>query len=420
MSKGWKQACQNFAGGVNSPVRAFKSVGGEPVLMAQGKGAALWDSEGKSYIDFCMSWGAMLLGHADPKTVKAVQDQAAKGTSFGTATEYETRLALQIKKAFPSIERLRFTSSGTEAVMSAIRLARGWTGRDTILKFEGCYHGHADSLLVKAGSGLATFGTPDSAGVPKALAAMTATLPYNDVPALRHFFKKRKDIACVIVEPVAGNMGVVPGKQEFLDALRVETKKSGALLIFDEVISGFRVGYGGAQHLYGIKPDLTILGKIIGGGLPVGAFGGNASLMEKLSPTGDVYQAGTLSGNPLSMVAGFSVLSRLNPSFYHSLNQKTGLFLEEVRSIFKKHGQKALVQSQGSMFTLFLGGEKIENFSQAKRCDAKTFARFFHLLVKHGIYIPPSLFESYFLSSAHRESDLALFLKSLDKTLKAL
>ena len=420
MSAGWKQAQENFAGGVNSPVRAFRSVGGDPVLMKKGQGAYLWSTDNQKFIDFCMSWGAMLLGHAELKTVQAIQTQAANGTSFGTSTPFETNLAVLIKKAFPDIEKLRFTSSGTEAAMSAIRLARGVTGRDRILKFEGCYHGHADSLLVKAGSGLATFGTPDSAGVPADLARMTATLPYNDSEAVRHFFKNETKIACVIVEPIAGNMGVVPAKPEFLKALRDECSKAGALLIFDEVISGFRVGYGGAGHLYQIQPDLTILGKIIGGGLPVGAFGGSSKLMEHLSPLGKVYQAGTLSGNPLSMVAGASTLSRLSKIFYKQLNHKTDTFLAQARLIFKKYGQPALIQSQGSMFTIFVGSEKVENFSDAKKCDTKKFARFFHLMLKNGLYSPPSLFEAYFISQAHTERDLEQALKKLDKAVKAL
>ncbi len=420
MSAGWKQAQENFAGGVNSPVRAFRSVGGDPVLMKKGQGAYLWSTDNQKFIDFCMSWGAMLLGHAELKTVQAIQAQAANGTSFGTSTPFETNLAVLIKKAFPDIEKLRFTSSGTEAAMSAIRLARGVTGRDRILKFEGCYHGHADSLLVKAGSGLATFGTPDSAGVPADLARMTATLPYNDSEAVRHFFKNETKIACVIVEPIAGNMGVVPAKPEFLKALRDECSKAGTLLIFDEVISGFRVGYGGAQHLYQIRPDLTILGKIIGGGLPVGAFGGSTKLMEHLSPLGRVYQAGTLSGNPLSMVAGANTLSQLSKIFYKQLNHKAEPFLAQVRLIFKKYRQPALIQSQGSMFTIFLGSEKVENFSDAKKCDTKKFARFFHLMLKNGLYIPPSLFEAYFISQAHTERDLEQALKKLDKAVKAL
>ena len=420
MNKIWALAQQHFAGGVNSPVRAFKSVGGDPVPMERGQGAILWGSDGKKYIDYCQSWGAILLGHAESKTVKALAAQARKGTSFGTVTPCENLLAVEIKKAFPNIEKLRFTSSGTEAVMSAIRLARGFTGREKILKFEGCYHGHGDSLLVKAGSGLATFGTPDSAGVPRDLACLTATLPYNDVEAVKNFFRKEKSLACAIVEPIAGNMGVIPAKHDFLKTLYEETRKTGTLLIFDEVISGFRVAYGGAQHLYGLQPDLTILGKIIGGGLPVGAFGGSSAIMENLSPNGKVYQAGTLSGNPLSMAAGHSVLSRLSPGFYQKLNEKTGRFLAEARGLFRKHGHSVAIQSMGSMFTFFIGQEKVDNFSDAKRCDTQKFARFFHAFLKNGVYIPPSLFESYFVSSAHSEGDLDRTLKSLDKALKAL
>lgn len=417
-SKAWLEAKKNFAGGVNSPVRAFRAVGGDPIFMQKGSGSILTDSDGNKYFDFCMSWGAMLMGHAEAQTVNAIQKQASRGTSFGTATEYETRLAVEIKKAFPKIELLRFTSSGTEAVMSAIRLARGFTGRERILKFEGCYHGHADSLLVKAGSGLATFGTPDSAGVPSTLAGLTATLPYNDAAAVKEFFKKEKEIACVIVEPVAGNMGVVPATAEFLKTLREESSRSGALLIFDEVISGFRVTYGGAQHLYKIDPDLTVLGKIIGGGLPVGAFGGRKEIMNRLSPGGDVYQAGTLSGNPLSMVAGHSVLSRLSPDFYVKLNKTSESFLGELRSLFSKQCPDTLIQSSGSMFTIFFGAKKLTTFSEVAKCDTRLFARFFSALVKNGIYWPPSLFETSFISSAHSKKDLERVLEKIKKTLK--
>ena len=335
LNQAWCKAKKHFAGGVNSPVRAFKAVGGDPVFMKQGLGPYLYDSNNKRYIDFCLSWGAILFGHADETTIRAVQNQAGRGTSFGTATEYETSLAILIKKAFPKIEKLRFTSSGTEAVMSAVRLARGVTNRERIVKFEGCYHGHADSLLVKAGSGLATFGTPDSAGIPRALAALTSVLPYNDPVAVDHFFKTHHDVACILVEPVAGNMGVIPATPAFLTSLRRAADKSGALLIFDEVISGFRVAYGGAQHIYKIEPDITILGKIIGGGLPIGAFGARAQIMDALSPDGSVYQAGTLSGNPLSMAAGISVLSRLQPAFYTEINLKTARFTTELSKIFK-------------------------------------------------------------------------------------
>ena len=415
ISRAWREAQNCLASGVNSPVRAFKAVGGEPIFMAKGKGPDLFDNHGKRYTDYCLSWGALLLGHAYPKTVKAVQSQCAKGTSFGTATELETILAEEIQKSFPGMQRMRFTSSGTEAAMSALRLARGITKKDRILKFEGCYHGHADSLLVKAGSGLATFGSPDSAGIPKPLAALTSVLPYNDAAAAQRFFGRVKDLACVIVEPVAANMGVVPATQEFLDALKKGAKKTGALLIFDEVISGFRLGLGGAQHVYGIAPDLTVLGKIIGGGLPVGAFGGNKRWMDVLSPNGPVYQAGTLSGNPLSMAAGHSVLSGLSKSFYSRLNGTTEDFLKELRLAFGKKGHLAVVQSAGSMFTVFFGRPSVANFQDAKRSDQKKFRRFFHHMTQNGVYLGPSAFEASFLSPAHSGQDLKKTLAVVKK-----
>lgn len=406
MSRAWKQARSVLAGGVNSPVRAFTAVGGEPIFMQSGKGAYLNDSDGRRYIDFCMSWGAMLFGHAYPKTVAALKTRAEKGTSFGTATEPETELALLIQKYFPSMERLRFTSSGTEAVMSAIRLARGVTGKDRIVKFDGCYHGHADSLLVKAGSGLATFGTPDSRGIPPVLARLTSVLPYNDVDAVRKFFRSNRDIAAVIVEPVAGNMGVVPSTIEFLDALRRESSKAGALLIFDEVISGFRVGPGGAQKLYGIKPDLTVLGKIIGGGLPIGAFGGASFLMNRLSPAGDVYQAGTLSGNPMSVAAGISVLSGISQPFYDKLERATSAFTEQVLEITRRRNIPVSMNRAGSMFTFFYSARAPRDYAGARGSDTRLFARRFKRLLKLGIYGPPSAFEASFLSAAHGPKEL--------------
>ncbi len=411
----WKEAQENLASGVNSPVRAFKAVGGEPVFMERGRGPFLYDHRGRRYIDYCLSWGALLFGHAFSGTVKALQAQCAKGTSFGTVTEMETALAKEIKKAFPGMERLRFTSSGTEAVMSALRLARGITGHTRVLKFEGCYHGHADSLLVKAGSGLATFSTPDSAGVPAELAGLTSVLPYNDVTQARKFFVRAKGLACVIVEPIAANMGVVPASSEFLKALRKGSTDCGALLIFDEVISGFRIGYGGGQHLYGIKPDLTILGKIIGGGLPVGAFGGKKAWMDHLSPNGPVYQAGTLSGNPLSMAAGLSVLSRLSKGFYEKMQRRSENFYERLRGIFKKRGKECVLQSTGSMFTVFFTSKKVQNFRDVQRCDRQAFRRYFHRALSRGIYIPPSPFEASFLSSAHSERELKKTLEALGR-----
>ena len=410
LKRAWSDAKKHLAGGVDSPVRAFNAVGGDPVLMAKGKGAHLFDIENKRYVDYCLSWGALLFGHADAKTVSAITKQAALGTSFGTATEMETALAAEIQKAFPGMERIRFTSSGTEAVMSAIRLARGVTGRERILKFEGCYHGHADSLLVKAGSGLATFGTADSAGVPRELAALTAVLPYNDEKKLEIFFKKNKDLACVILEPIAANMGVVPANKSFLKLLRELTRKTGALLIFDEVISGYRVCYGGAQHLYGVSPDLTVLGKIIGGGLPVGAFGGAARFMKHLSPQGRVYQAGTLSGNPLSMVAGKSVLSRLSKKFYAPLNARTEDFVLRAGRILGRK-MRLSVHQAGSMFTFFYTENPPSDWSGVRRSDTKTFRRVFHGLLRQGIYTPPSAFEASFLSTAHGQGVLE---KTLD------
>ena len=415
MSPAWREAKKCLAGGVNSPVRAFKAVGGEPVFMDRGRGAILTDIAGRRYIDLCLSWGALLFGHADPRTVRAVQRQAAKGTSFGTATKMESALAREIQKAFPSMERVRFTSSGTEAVMSAIRLARGATGRMRILKFEGGYHGHADSLLVKAGSGLATFGSPDSAGIPPELAALTAVLPYNDEEKLELFFKKNKDLACVLIEPVAANMGVVPAKKNFLAALRHWSKKTGALLIFDEVITGFRLCYGGGQHWADVRPDITILGKIIGGGLPVGAFGGSERLMRHLSPQGRVYQAGTLSGNPLSMAAGCSVLSRLGPAFYEKLNRRTEVFVSELESRLRRRGKKIAVNRAGSMFTVFYRATAPKDFSDVQRSDLGEFKRVFRLLLNGGVYTPPSAFEASFLSASHQAAQLQKILKTFEK-----
>lgn len=412
MNPAWRKAKKHFAGGVNSPVRAFKAVGGDPVFMKQGLGPYLYDSDNKRYIDFCLSWGAILFGHADETTIRAVQEQAGRGTSFGTATEYETSLAILIKKAFPKMDKLRFTSSGTEAVMSAVRLARGVTNRERIVKFEGCYHGHADSLLVKAGSGLATFGTPSSTGIPRALAALTSVLPYNDPAAVDHFFKIHHDVACILVEPVAGNMGVIPATPAFLTSLRRAADKSGALLIFDEVISGFRVAYGGAQHLYKIEPDITILGKIIGGGLPVGAFGARAKIMDALSPDGSVYQAGTLSGNPLSMAAGISVLSRLEPAFYTEMNSKTARFTNELSKLFKKRRKPISIHTTGSMFTIFFSQKTPKNFTESARQDTKSFSGFFRKMLAGGLYLPPSAFEASFLCAAHSENEMDQALKA--------
>lgn len=414
MNRLWAEAQVRFVGGVNSPVRAFKAVGGEPVFMKRGKGAYLFDHQDRQYIDYCLSWGALLFGHADKETAKAIHAEALRGTSFGTATEYELLLAREIQKAFPDMEKIRYTSSGTEAAMSAIRLARGFTHKERIVKFDGCYHGHSDSLLVKAGSGLATFGAPDSGGVPASLAKLTSVLPYNNISALERF-KNWSEVACIVIEPVAGNMGVVPAQKEFLAKLRQLATKHRALLIFDEVISGFRVAYGGAQHVYGIKPDLTILGKIIGGGLPVGAFGGSAKIMNSLSPVGNVYQAGTLSGNPISMVAGASVLSRLSAKLYSEMNLKTAYFTNEARKIFKQRALPLRIQAIGSMFTIFFTEKEILNFEDTKYSDLARFKNFFHTLLSHGVYSPPSQFESWFLSARHTTKDLDRTLEIFKK-----
>lgn len=409
----WKEARKRLAGGVSSPVRAFKAVGGTPFFSRQGFGPYLVNDEGKTFVDLCLSWGALILGHAEAGTVRAITEQAGRGTTFGTATELETRLAAEIQKAFPGMERIRFTSSGTEAAMSAIRLARGFTNRKQIVKFEGCYHGHSDGLLVKAGSGLATFGSPDSAGVPEEIAALTAVLPYNDTQAVRRYFAKRgRDTAAVIVEPVAANMGVVPAEPGFLETLRRETKKAGALLIFDEIISGFRVAYGGAETVYGIRPDITLLGKIIGGGLPVGAFGARAEIMSRLSPEGRVYQAGTLSGNPLSMAAGHAVLSRLSPALYKSLDARTGEWTKRLAAALGKKNGTFCIQRIGSMFTLFFGKTKVRHFRDAASQDTARFRRFFHKMLAGGVYVPPSAYEASFLSAAHGQTELELLLKA--------
>lgn len=412
----WARARRHLAGGVSSPVRAFKAVGGTPVFSRQGLGPYLIDDEGHAHIDLCLSWGALILGHAESRTVRAICRQAERGTTFGTATELETRLAQEIQKAFPGMERIRFTSSGTEAAMSAIRLARGFTGRPKIVKFEGCYHGHSDGLLVKAGSGLATFGSPDSAGVPEEIAALTSVLPYNDSDAVRrHFAREGRQTACVIVEPIAANMGVVPGERKFLETLREQTRRAGSLLIFDEIISGFRVTYGGVEHLTGIRPDITLLGKIIGGGLPVGAFGARAEIMAHLSPEGRVYQAGTLSGNPLSMAAGHAVLSQLSAEHYAQLERQGAEWTSRLSAHFRRRRQTVRIQRQGSMFTPFFTAKTVRNFKDAAAQDTGAFRRFFHRLLRARVYGPPSAFEASFLSTAHGAHELELFGRALER-----
>ena len=394
MQKLFEEAKRYIPGGVNSPVRAFGAVGGTPIFFEKASGPYLWDANGKKYIDYVGSWGPAILGHADPKVVAAVKNAAERGFSFGAPTELETRLAMMICAAVPSVEKIRFVSSGTEATMSAIRLARGFTGRDKILKFDGCYHGHADSLLVAAGSGAATFGMPNSKGVPADFAKHTFVVPYNDLPALKKIFETHgKEIAAVIVEPIAGNMGVVLPKPEFLPGIRSLCDQYGSLFICDEVMTGFRVAFGGAQSLYNIRPDITCFGKVIGGGLPVGAFGGRADIMDQLAPTGPVYQAGTLSGNPLAMTAGIKTLEQLSvPGVYERLAKQTTQLTEGLKEIFQKKKIVVDVVSTCGMFTVF--------FNEGK----EVFSRFFHKALEGGIYWPPSAFEAAFVSLTHDDA----------------
>ena len=395
-------------GGVNSPVRAFQAVGGEPPIIAYGKGARLFDVDGNEYIDYMLSWGPLILGHAHPSIIAIIQRAAERGTSFGASTELELVMAKLVVDAVPSIEMVRFVSSGTEATMSALRLARGFTGRDLIVKFEGGYHGHADGLLAKAGSGVATLGLPDSPGVPASYAKQTLLAPYNDLDAVRAVFEQHPDqIACLIVEPVAANMGVVPPVDGFLAGLREITRDAGALLVFDEVVTGFRAGPGGAQERYGVLPDLTCLGKIIGGGLPVGAYGGRRDIMEQIAPSGPVYQAGTLSGNPMAMAVGIATLRILKEGAgYRVLNDLT----EKLADGLAERAQRAEVDVQinrvGSMFTLFFTDQPVTDYAGAKRCDTERHARFFQAMLKRGVYLPPSQFESWFLSFAHLDADV--------------
>lgn len=413
-TKEFKRARSVIAGGVNSPVRAFKAMGGTPIFIKQGKGAVITDADGRRYIDFCMSWGALIFGHADARVAAAVAKQARKGTSFGAATPEESAVAERIRRLVPSCERLRFTSSGTEAAMSAIRLARGATNKSRIIKFEGCYHGHADALLVKAGSGLATFGHPSSAGVPELATRHTLVLPYNDSEAVRRAFDRYADIACVIVEPVAGNMGVVLPNERFLKDLRAITLKHKALLIFDEVITGFRVARGGAQAAYGIHPDLTVMGKIIGGGLPMGVFGGAEKIMRLLAPDGPVYQAGTLSGNPLAMAAGLSVLDRfLSSPPQPRLTERTARFTAELAKVFADKNITASIPTAGSMFSIFFQAKAPQNFSQITPEHVSRYKEFFWHMVQSGIYIPPSAYEAFFLSTAHTDRQLQIVLQSV-------
>jgi glutamate-1-semialdehyde 2,1-aminomutase len=410
------RAQKTIPGGVNSPVRAFRSVGGAPRFFARGEGPRVWDADGKSYLDYVGSWGPLILGHADADTVCAVQEAAAKGLSFGAPTEGEIELAELLVQRVPSMDMVRLVSSGTEATMSAIRLARGFTGRDAIVKFEGCYHGHGDSLLVKAGSGLLTFGNPSSAGVPADLAQHTLVLDYNDPQGLRDAFARHgKTIACVIVEPVAGNMNLIAPKPEFLAAMRELCTQHGALLIFDEVMTGFRVGPGSAQGLYGITPDLSTFGKVVGGGMPLGAFGGRRDIMEKIAPLGPVYQAGTLSGNPLSVAAGLVTLKKIAaPGFYETLTARTKALVDGLSSAAKKRGVTFAAQSVGGMFGVYFAAAAPTSYAEVMACDKAAFNRFFHAMLDAGVYLAPSAFEAGFVSAAHNEADIAATVAAAD------
>jgi len=405
-------------GGVNSPVRAFKGVGGTPVFVERAQGACFWSAEGKRYIDYVGSWGPMVLGHAHPEVLQAVHEAVDRGLSYGAPTAIETTMAERIQALVPSIEQVRMVSSGTEATMSAIRLARGFTGRDAIVKFEGCYHGHSDSLLVKAGSGALTLGVPSSPGVPASLAEHTLTLAYNDAEAVRRLFALRGDsIACVIVEPVAGNMNCVPPATGFLETLREVCDAHGSVLIFDEVMTGFRVALGGAQALYGIKPDLTTLGKVIGGGMPVGAFGGRRDIMARLAPLGPVYQAGTLSGNPVAMAAGLKTLELIcAPGFFESLSSTTRGFAERMRERAAAAGIPLAVNAVGGMFGLFFTeAPTVSHFAEVMACDAERFKRFFHAMLEEGVYLAPSAYEAGFVSAAHDETLIEATLAAAER-----
>lgn len=418
----FEEAKKFIPGGVNSPVRAFKSVDLTPLFICKARGSKIYDVEGKEYIDYVLSWGPMILGHCHPNVINAIQRAAECGTSYGAPTRLEIDMARELTGAFPSIEMVRMVNSGTEAVMSAIRLARGYTGKEKIIKFEGCYHGHADSMLVKAGSGVATLGIPGSPGVPEKLAELTVTLPFNDIEAVKVAVDKHStDLACIIVEPVAGNMGVVPPESGFLEFLRQITHEHGVLLIFDEVITGFRLAYGGVQTMMDIKPDLTCLGKIIGGGLPVGAFGGKKEIMEKLAPLGPVYQAGTLSGNPIALSAGLETLKILKNHVgdYEILGQKTEALCNKMESVFLQQKIPVRINRVGSMFTIFFTSGNVSDFNSAGRSDTHQFRCFFKGMLDNGINLAPSQFEAAFVSFAHTDEDMGKTIEACANTVKS-
>ncbi|QKS71878.1 glutamate-1-semialdehyde 2,1-aminomutase [Paenalkalicoccus suaedae] len=408
-------------GGVNSPVRAFKSVGMDPVYMERGEGSHIWDLDGNEYIDYVLSWGPLIHGHADKQVIEAVKAMADKGTSFGAPHEMETKLAELVIERVPSVEVVRMVSSGTEATMSALRLARGYTGRNKILKFEGCYHGHGDSLLIKAGSGVATLGLPDSPGVPESVASNTLTVPFNDMDSLRLAFEKfGDDIAGVIMEPVTGNMGVVRPKEGYLEGVRELTKEYGSLLIFDEVMTGFRVGYNCAQGELGVTPDLTCLGKVIGGGLPAGAFGGKREIMEQIAPAGNIYQAGTLSGNPLAMTAGYETISQLTKESYEHFDHIGAMLETGLREAAEKHGIPCHTTRAGSMIGFFFTNEEVVDFKTAQTSDLDMFKRYFQQMLENGVSVPPSQFEGLFLSTKHTEADIQATIEAADKAFAAI
>ncbi|QCT75098.1 glutamate-1-semialdehyde 2,1-aminomutase [Macrococcoides canis] len=417
----FSEAVNLMPGGVNSPVRAFKSVDMDPIFMERGKGSKIYDIDGNEYIDYVLSWGPLILGHANDTVTGALNKAVLNGTSFGAPTELENKMAELVIDRVPSIEMVRMVSSGTEATLAALRLARGFTGKNKILKFIGCYHGHSDSLLIKAGSGVATLGLPDSPGVPKGTAENTITVHYNDLDAVKAAFERfGDDIAAVIVEPVAGNMGVVPPVDGFLEGLREITSEHDALLIFDEVMTGFRVGYNCAQGYFGVTPDLTCLGKVIGGGLPVGAFGGRRDIMEQIAPSGPVYQAGTLSGNPLAMTGGFYTLSQLTPDSYDYFNHLGDMLEQGLTEVFSKHNVPITINRAGSMIGFFLNVEKVTNFEIASRSDLKLFAAMYKEMANNGVFLPPSQFEGMFLSTEHTEEDIQKTIDAFDKALTAI
>ena len=417
----FKESVNLLPGGVNSPVRAFKSVNMDPIFMEQGKGSKIYDIDGNEYIDYVLSWGPLILGHANDRVVEGIKKIAETGTSFGAPTLSENRLAQLVIDRVPSIEMVRMVSSGTEATMAALRLARGYTGRDKILKFEGCYHGHGDSLLIKAGSGVATLGLPDSPGVPEGIARNTITVPYNDLESVKYAFEQfGEDIAGVIVEPVAGNMGVVPPIPGFLEGLREITEKNGTLLIFDEVMTGFRVDYHCAQGHFGVTPDLTCLGKVIGGGLPVGAFGGKKEIMSQIAPSGAIYQAGTLSGNPMAMTAGYETLAQLTEETYQTFIKKGDRLEEGFMEAAETYHVPLTCNRAGSMIGFFFTNEKVTDYETAKSSDLQLFAEYYKQMADNGVFLPPSQFEGIFLSTEHSEEDIEKTIQAAQKAFKAI